>query len=59
MIDTPMGLAVTETYKKFQPLFDKESLDKLARGDDPLDFEDLFEVRRGRDSRSSTTPRGR
>jgi len=51
MIDTPMGLAVTATYQKFRRLFDKESLDKLARGDDPLDFEDLFEVRRGRDSR--------
>ncbi len=51
VIDTPMGLAVTETYKKFRRLFDKESLEKLAHGDDPLDFEDLFEVRRGRDSR--------
>jgi metallo-beta-lactamase family protein len=51
VIDTPMGLAVTATYKKFQRLFDKEALAKLARGDDPLDFEDLFEVRRGRDSR--------
>jgi metallo-beta-lactamase family protein len=49
-VDTPMGLAITETYKKFQRLYDKESLGKLARGDDPLDFEDLFAVRRGRDS---------
>ncbi|MDF2697141.1 MAG: Metallo-beta-lactamase family protein RNA-specific [Labilithrix sp.] len=51
MIDTPMGQAVTETYKRFRRLFDKESLAKLARGDDPLDFEDLFAVKRGRDSR--------
>ncbi len=49
-VDTPMGLAITETYKKFQRLYDKESLSKLARGDDPLDFEDLFAVRRGQDS---------
>jgi metallo-beta-lactamase family protein len=42
---------VTETYKRFRRLFDKESLAKLARGDDPLDFEDLFAVKRGRDSR--------
>ncbi len=49
-VDTPMGLAITETYKKFQRLYDKESLAKLSRGDDPLDFEDLFAVRRGRDS---------
>ena len=51
VIDTPMGLAVTKTYKRFRPLFDKESLDKLARGDDPLDFADLFAVERGSDSR--------
>ncbi len=50
-IDTPMGLAVTETYSKFKPLYDKESLELLARSDDPLDFEQLFEVRRGKDSR--------
>ncbi len=49
-VDTPMGLAVTATYKKFQRLYDKESLDKLARGDDPLDFDELFAVRRGQDS---------
>lgn len=50
-IDTPMGLAVTETYKRFSRLYDRESLAMLARGDDPLDFEDLFQVRRGSDSR--------
>lgn len=49
-VDTPMGLAITDTYKKFRRLYDKESLDKLARGDDPLDFEDLFAVRRGQES---------
>lgn len=49
-IDTPMGLAVTQTYKQFQKLYDRESLAMLARGDDPLDFEDLFQVKRGRDS---------
>lgn len=49
-VDTPMGLAVTETYKKFRKLYDKESLDKLARGDDPLDFDELFAVHRGKDS---------
>ena len=49
-IDTPMGLAVTDTYNEFRPLFDKESLDMLAHGDDPLDFENLFRVRRGKES---------
>jgi metallo-beta-lactamase family protein len=50
MIDTPMGLAITETYAQHRPLYDKESLDKLAHGDDPLDFEHLYKVQRGRES---------
>lgn len=49
-IDTPMGLAITETYNEFRSLFDKESLDMLAYGDDPLDFANLFRVHRGKDS---------
>lgn len=49
-IDTPMGLEVTATYAQHRPLYDKESLDKLAHGDDPLDFAKLFRVDRGRDS---------
>ncbi len=50
-LDTPMGLAVTDTYKRFSRLFDKESLDKMAHGDeDVLDWKSLFTVTRGRDS---------
>jgi len=49
-IDTPMGVAITQTYEDWRRLFDKESLELLARGDDPLDFHDLFKVQRGRDS---------
>ena len=49
-IDTPLGLAFTETYKTFSRLYDKDSLDRLAAGDDPLDFADLFAVRRGHES---------
>jgi metallo-beta-lactamase family protein len=49
-LDTPMGTLVTETYARSKKLFDKESLDKIARGDDPLDFESLFVVKRGADS---------
>lgn len=49
-IDTPMGLAITETYKRFQPIFDREALAKIEDGDDPLDFVNLFRVERGRDS---------
>jgi metallo-beta-lactamase family protein len=49
-IDTPMGLEVTAAYAQYRPLYDRESLDKLAHGDDPLDFAQLFRVERGRDS---------
>lgn len=49
-LDTPMGLSITETYRKFEKLYDKETLSKLQRGDDPLDFDDLFYVKKGRDS---------
>lgn len=49
-LDTPLGLAITETYDKYRPLFDKETLARLAQGDDPLDWEGLFSVERGRDS---------
>jgi metallo-beta-lactamase family protein len=50
-IDTPMGATITETYQEWKRLFDKESLDMLARGDDPLDFHDLFLVEKGKDSK--------
>jgi metallo-beta-lactamase family protein len=45
-VDSPLGLGVTETYADFSPLFDRESLAKIARGDDPLDFRTLYGVRR-------------
>ncbi len=50
-LDTPMGLSVTDTYKRFKPLFDKESMERMAHGDaDVLDWESLFVVTRGKDS---------
>lgn len=50
-LDTPMGLAVTDTYKRFSRIFDRESLDRMAHGDeDVLDWKSLFSVTRGRDS---------
>ncbi len=50
-VDTPMGLRVTDTYARFKKLYDRESVDKIADGDDPLEFEDLYAVYRGRESR--------
>ncbi len=49
-VDSPMGLRVTELYQGMRWLFDRESLEKIARGDDPLSFTDLYAVRRGQDS---------
>jgi metallo-beta-lactamase family protein len=45
-----MGTLVTDVYKHARKLFDKESLAKISRGDDPLEFDKLFVVRRGGDS---------
>jgi metallo-beta-lactamase family protein len=49
-VDTPLGLRVTELYARARHLFDRASLARLAEGDDPLVFEDLFSVNRHRDS---------
>lgn len=49
-VDTPMGLRVTETYAESRRLFDAEALAKIARGDDPLDFDGLYAVWKERDS---------
>jgi metallo-beta-lactamase family protein len=49
-IDTPMGQLVTDVYKNAKKLFDKDALQKIQRGDDPLDFDKLFSVKRGGDS---------
>jgi metallo-beta-lactamase family protein len=49
-IDSPLGLRVTELHNASVRLFDHEAQQKLARGDDPLSFESLYAVRRGKDS---------
>lgn len=49
-VDTPLGIKVTDLYQRHRGLFDRESHDKLARGDDPLSFRDLYAVRRAQDS---------
>lgn len=49
-VDTPMGLAVTETYEQFRDLFDREATDRIAHGDDPLSFDSLYAVHRAKES---------
>jgi metallo-beta-lactamase family protein len=41
---------VTELYRGEWQLFDPEALGRVACGDDPLDFTDLYAVHRARDS---------
>lgn len=50
-VDTPMGIRVTELYEASRDLYDEEALALLARGDDPLDFDQLYAVRKGSHSR--------
>lgn len=49
-VDTPMGLRVTELFGRARHLFDVDAQAKLRRGDDPLEFEGLYAVNRGKDS---------
>jgi len=49
-VDTPMGLRITELYHGSKHLFDRQAAAKLAAGDDPLDFENLYGVSKARDS---------
>jgi metallo-beta-lactamase family protein len=41
---------VTDLYHQNRALYDKESLAKLAAGDDPLDFDKLFSIQKGKES---------
>lgn len=50
VVDSPMGLRVTETYAEFKHLYDREAVERMAYGDDPLDFDELYAARTGRDS---------
>jgi len=49
-VDTPMGIRITELHDDAHRLFDADALRRIALGDDPLDFDSLYAVRRGRDS---------
>ncbi len=49
-VDTRMGLAVTEADRERRGVSDAEMPTRLQNGDDPLVFDDLYAVRKGRDS---------
>lgn len=43
-LDSPLGLKITDIYSKLGRFWDQESLDLMAAGDHPLDFENLYGV---------------
>ncbi len=49
VVDSPLGLTLTEVYEKLHPFWDREARDLLAAGDDPLDFPGLYAARNYRD----------
>jgi metallo-beta-lactamase family protein len=50
LVDSPMGLSVTELYNRSRELYDEDARGLLAAGDHPLDFSGLYAVRRASDS---------
>ncbi len=44
-IDNRVGAGVTRSYADFSRLFDRGSLDRIARGDELLDLDDLYSAR--------------
>lgn len=51
-VDSPMGIKITEIYKKHMKCFDEETFQRLENKDDPhpLEFNKLFAVEHYRDS---------
>ena len=49
VVDSPLGLTLTETYKNLQTYWDREAINLLMSGDHPLDFPGLYSVRNYRD----------
>ncbi len=48
-IDSPLGIEVTGIYSQCREFWDREAKEILHRGDDPLNFEELYAVVRFRD----------
>jgi metallo-beta-lactamase family protein len=54
--DSPLGLRVAHSYDEFSELIDRRSLDAMARGEAPLDFEGLYAAAREEMPRLSMMP---
>jgi len=49
VVDSPLGLTLTEVYEDLRSFWGREARDLLAAGDDPLDFPGLYAARNYRD----------
>ncbi|MBI5446809.1 MAG: MBL fold metallo-hydrolase [Deltaproteobacteria bacterium] len=50
-LDSPLGSKLTEIHQKLVPFWDDEAKRRLRSGDNPLDFERLFQAARHQDHR--------
>jgi len=48
-VDSPLGLELTRIYSGLKPYWDAEARQLLRRGDNPLDFDQLYAVRSHQD----------
>ncbi|MEW6428215.1 MAG: MBL fold metallo-hydrolase [Thermodesulfobacteriota bacterium] len=49
IVDSPLGLRLTEVYGSQREFWDREARELLRRGDDPIDFQGLYACHRYRD----------
>jgi metallo-beta-lactamase family protein len=52
VVDGPMGLEVTELYSKHTDCYDEEMKQKIAKGEAPFSFKELYSSRTGKHSAS-------
>ncbi len=54
LTDSPMANKVTSIYRKYTVCYDDETIEQIERGDKPLDFRGLYQVKSADESRSLT-----
>jgi metallo-beta-lactamase family protein len=55
-LDSPTGLRITHRYEDLAHLFERQSLDAMARGDEPIHLESVYGVQRTERQRLSLLP---
>jgi len=48
-VDSPLGLKITQIYSSLENFWDKEAKDLKSKGDNPIDFKNLYAVEKYRD----------